>query len=361
MIMLAVKGAGSAHPCAKCKAILGRLPPSNFGDEYFQHYISADPSLWDQYTIEEFAAACAEVKTAWTESRARGEEVETSLGISRDACLTSPLYRVPVSVYWDPMHCLWASGGLGQYEINQWLREVRRHGVPWATLQGFVLQVKVPGPTRCNVQLEQRYVGGPTFHLRGFAAEMLVIVPWLIAFGDMVLAPGGLMFAHMACLRLLYDIQVIIMLGDAAHRIVGLLVQIVAAHHDLYLALYPRCMKPKLHFLRHLPGLIDYFKCVLTCFSGERHHKASKRMASFLYKNMATTLLRRSSVACLHDLVDESLFQEVTLGARAKRQRSRWMPLIRSLGFTPRVRSLSTERAAGACWQLRLVQARHRC
>ena len=98
--MLAVKGAGSYHPCAKCKAIRGRLPPSNFGDEYFHHYISADPSLWDQYTIEEFAAACAEVKTAWTESRARGEEVETSLGISRDACLTSPLYRVPVSVYW---------------------------------------------------------------------------------------------------------------------------------------------------------------------------------------------------------------------------------------------------------------------
>ena len=141
------------------------------------------------------------------------------------------------------------AGGIAQYEVNHFLREAVSRGVAWADLQGFVDQVKVLPDKKVGLSwnLQRRCVDNARKHIRAFAAEMLAVVPCLVAFGDMVLAPSGEMAGHLACLRLLYELQVLLFLGSRAHLFVDLLGEVVAAHHDMYLALYPLCRKPKNH------------------------------------------------------------------------------------------------------------------
>ena len=44
-------------------------------------------------------------------------------GLSLPCCAGAARYRAPACIFWDPMHTIWANGGIGQYDINQFLRE----------------------------------------------------------------------------------------------------------------------------------------------------------------------------------------------------------------------------------------------
>ena len=59
----------------------------------------------------------------------------------------------------------------------------------------------------------------------------------------------------MACLSLLYELQLILFRGDRAHLFADLLGEVAAAHHDMYLNMYPLCRRPKNHYLLHVPRL----------------------------------------------------------------------------------------------------------
>ena len=52
--------------------------------------------------------------------------------------LRAPMYRLPETVQWDAMQCIWASGGIGQYEVNQFVREVTHQGLPLAQVEARV-------------------------------------------------------------------------------------------------------------------------------------------------------------------------------------------------------------------------------
>ena len=67
-----------------------------------------------------------------------------------------------------------------------------------------------------------------------------MLVPALLVVSSMVLRPMGLMEAHITCLEMMYTIQCIIMLGNRALPHLDLLEQLLDAHHQLYLMLYPR-------------------------------------------------------------------------------------------------------------------------
>ena len=351
--ILSVKGAGSYHPCAKCRLILGRLLPHDVPAP-FQHYTCADVDLWGQYTFETFCEACDAVRAAYAASSERGREMETLLGINYEDGLSLPFsagaarYRVPECIYWDPMHIIWASGGIAQYEVNHFLRKAVSRGVAWADLQGFVDQVKVLPDKKVGLSwnLQRRCVDNARKQIRAFAAEMLAAVPCLVAFGDMVMAPSGEMAGHLACLRLLYELQVLLFLGSRAHLFVDLLGEVVAAHHDMYLALYPLCRKPKNHYLLHLPRMVAEIRRVLTCFSAERHHKRSKTLAAHLQKSIGATLLRRSLVESILGFDGDQNLRGAHLGRPLQRP-SPWRTLLTNIGYTPTARSRSLRGRTG--------------
>ena len=103
---------------------------------------------------------------------------------------------------------------------------------------------------------------------------MLLITPIMVAFADAAIEE--VMPAHVASLRFLFTVQVLVFLGDGVLAHLELLEELLAAHHDLFLNLYSGCVKPKLHYMRHLAKSYRQFQKNINCFSAERHHRKSK-------------------------------------------------------------------------------------
>jgi len=204
------------------------------------------------------------------------------------------------------------------------------------TIQAFMGTVSCCSAPRWRRPLQQRL--GPnnnSSHIRAFASETLQLVEIFVAFADMVLEPAGIMPGHVLCLRFLYTIQVIIMLGDEACNHIDRFEDLLSAHHTLYMQLYSRCAKPKLHYMRMLAGQYRKFGRVVTCFSAERHHRASKRMAAYCFRNIGHTLIRRRTMHTILDLQQPEAFCHERLGTMGapRSQRSRWPLLLRSHGL----------------------------
>ena len=100
-------------------------------------------------------------------------------GLSLPFSVGASRYRVPECIYWDPMHVVWASGGIAQYEVNQLLREAASRGVAWPNLQTFIDQVSFfrRGRRGLGWNLQRRIVDNERKHMRAFAAEMLAVIP----------------------------------------------------------------------------------------------------------------------------------------------------------------------------------------
>ncbi len=50
----------------------------------------------------------------------------------------------PTSVYWDWMHCVVASGGIAQYELNQLVLSICGSGIPIEQLDEFAATIQWP-------------------------------------------------------------------------------------------------------------------------------------------------------------------------------------------------------------------------
>ena len=62
--------------------------------------------------------------------------------------------------------------------------------------------------------LDMRIVDSPRAHIRAFADETVMLDICLVAFADMVLEPLGIMQEHVLCLRFLFTIQTMLLMGD---------------------------------------------------------------------------------------------------------------------------------------------------
>ena len=157
--------------------------------------------------------------------------------------------------------------------------------------------------------------------------------------------------AHVLCLRLLYTIQIIILSGDEACNHIDRLEDVLSGHHQLYMQLYGRwCSKPKMHYMLQLARQYRKFGRVVTCFSAERHHRASKRMAAYCFRNIGHTLIRRRTMQTVQAMQKPETFDSARLGANNKpgSQRSRWPLLLKSHGLRGCARSATLR--TGGTW-----------
>ena len=188
-----------------------------------QHYTCGDTSLWDEWTHERFQDACAELARAFGESAERGEALEKQLGIYYNGGVgvafggNAAVCRVPETVFLDAQHCIWASGGVAQFELNQLLREAETRGVQLGAAQEFAQLVVPAGGKRWTRDLAERVVRADNAHMKAFAAEMLLLTSIMVAFADAALEE--VMPAHVASLRFLYTVQVLVFLGMACSLI----------------------------------------------------------------------------------------------------------------------------------------------
>ena len=179
---------------------------------------------------------------------------------------------------YDWMHVLVASGGMAQYEVNEFAKAVRQLGIPLSTLDRFSRTVILPWG-RKNIPrdfFQERINLENDGHVRAYATEVMVALPILVLFIETVVEPNSHLPEHCASLKLMAEITDM----DGAVQLVTQLRDAVDKHGILFDKLYPGCAKPKAHWHLHIPEQIQSFGVNMSCFSPERKHRAIKAIAT---------------------------------------------------------------------------------
>jgi hypothetical protein len=314
------KSTSGTKPCPKCKNCLARCSPEDIPEgSQMVHVSCGDPSKFIEWTPAEvleaqrhLAAQSAAVAAGVIRATQLTED-EQCLGYkhSPDGLLAGDMAEVadvPRSLYMDWMHSLVSSGGVGQYELNQFLRRIlglvarSNRSAMFAKLDDFRKAIQFPArePKLRGLKLEDRVVDKDTAHVRMFAGECMQLIFVIALYSTMQLVPEGHLQAEVECFLLLTRILAILRSGPKAVARLDLLRRLVWHHHGQFLRLYPQCAHIKPHLLWHILDSMELFKVNLSCFTPERIHKHSKQIGMFAFKQWCLTMLRRH----LHRLCD---------------------------------------------------------
>ena len=205
------------------------------------------------------------------------------------------LTGVQKPMYCDLTHCISGSGGIGSYMLNQMtVNIVTRSELTTKDLDEFSSKLKFPGHiSRLGKHFfEERTVHDASSHMRAFASEILTAMDVMALFLEIVLAPLKTVVAvlrdHIQCFAYLRVVLQCIRRGVDPQR------AFTAAqkHHELFMQLYPRCGKPKLHYTMH--ALLSWFHlgCLLQCFGSENEHQQPKRLMAHCYNKCHHTAMK---------------------------------------------------------------------
>ena len=293
--MWGLRGASGTKPCFRCVNVVGHMTAqqvaaANVG--WLVHFRCADQSKFAPHTPASFQEMRDKLRLV------RGNKKECQrLG------QLYGLHYTPFSVLWHPtlgtkvcpikntmfdwMHVLVASGGVAQYEVNEFAKQIRDAGIPLSALDTFGKVVRVP-KSRGNLPSkfwQDRVNMEANCHIKAFAGEVLVAVPSLNLFASSVLQPLGLLPDHCLCLQYLNDILDILTQQHRALKFIGELEEAIGKHAVLFRRLYDDCAKPKFHWLFHIPQNFVEFEANLSCFGPERKHRATKTVAAHVFND----------------------------------------------------------------------------
>ena len=211
-----------------------------------------------------------------------------------------PLRQVhrPIDHYLrDWMHTI-VSGGVGNTQTAMILHKLASLNIK-ATVVGDFSQ-------ECILPKKYGKVSSSWLHptrlkddtLSSFASVMLSVVPIVAMFlVDCVQGQPGAetIEDHIACYLLLTNILGLLCMGaESAMPHVELLATRIVQHHELYASLYDGidgAFKPKFHHMLHLPEVFARLGRVVSCFTAERKHRASKRAALYVFRHLEQTVM----------------------------------------------------------------------
>lgn len=214
----------------------------------------------------------------------------------------------------DWMHSLFVFGGVANLELQQLVAKLREIGVAPSLISDFFATFRLPKDRGLvdPAWFTPKRLGKPSEEKdgwRGFAGEMLVIIPILLNFLDVAIVPRGVIPEHVACFRLLTRLTMLLTIGaERAARHIDLISDIIHQHAVLFRALYPSQVKPKFHYLFHVPDHARRLGRVMNCFVTERAHRATKTSASHVYRSYESTLARDMLNHIMTAAEDGSLF-----------------------------------------------------
>lgn len=291
-----LRGAAGTKPCCLCQNVLGHMPKQNLnGHEWLVHYSCSDRAKFARHTSTLFNDMRERL-----EGESGNKKQVNKLGqifgltFNKEGILWHPTLKrlvCPVGqTMFDWMHILVASGGVAQYEVNEYVKILRQHNVSLERLDAFAQEVVSP---QKHFKLpkdffQERVNNEDNSHIRCFANEVLVAIPVLVLFNQLVLEPTGLLPEHRECLQLMATILDLLKRGQTLLQLLPELTQAIDKHNVLFGRLYPECAKPKYHWLYHIPEGIKRFKVSLSCFSPERKHRAVKTVAGHVCNSNLT-------------------------------------------------------------------------
>ena len=286
-----IRGAAGTKPCCLCQNVVGHMDPEEVaGHAWLKHYSSCDKNQFVKHTPQSFQDMRDRL-ALFVGSKAEMNRMGQVFGLQYDArgILWHPTVGTRVCpvkhTFYDWMHILVTSGGIAQYEINEFCKAVTGVGLTLGALDAFANGLRFP---KCHKKLpdtffQDRVNQDDAGHLKCFGSEVLQALPVLVLFAQMVLQPAGKLPEQCRALTLLAKILGLLKLQGQAVAKVDTLRRLIDEHAVLFAKLYPRCCKPKFHWLFHVPDNLTNFQVNMSCFSPERKHRAVKTVASHVF------------------------------------------------------------------------------
>ena len=217
------------------------------------------------------------------------------------------LLNMPHCMFWDAMHCLFSSSAVGQIQCNGFIAEVTEHGISTMDLDVFSLSVR--GHKLPKYFFTTRF--SPTGNsMKAFASETIDAIHVLTHFAYAVLDPAGAMRDHVACMKKLFLITIILGKSEDIMLNVDALEKHTYEHKCLYNALYHSI--PKGHYVLDIARCIRKHGQLATCFAPERDHHFSKTIGRHCFRNCTSTILQRCNYRFFEAAInDATMFQEV--------------------------------------------------
>lgn len=307
-----VKGASGTKPCLMCKNVMQQR-----GDPVPDAYVRTlscgrleELDLHSDSSIFECADMLAAQAQAGTQSAKDRKVLQQALGMNFEphgllySGALRTILRPATGTYWDWMHCL-MSGGVVPVEVYALLCSMRGEGLSLTELDSFASEFVVPkGRNKLARNYFQQRVRDSADDgvLKSFASELFFVVEVLWQFCVLVLTPAGKLPRHVRAFELLRRIVRLCSMGDAVLTRLAELRAVICEHHELFVELYPTRVRPKLHYLLHLPDVFRSLQANLSCFVTERKHRAVKEIAASVfrhYEQSVTSTLVNASISQL--------------------------------------------------------------
>ena len=166
---------------------------------------------------------------------------------------------------------------------------------------------------------------------RAGASEMLVVMPIILHLLLVVVAPLGLLADAIASFTALFDMVQLMCLGKSGATDKASFAVAIERHARAFLKAYPNAeVKPKNHYIQHVPWQLERDGVVLDAFVGERKHQIINMHATSI-KN--TDTYERSVL--LHVLAHQlSVMAEPSFLEDGMPRREQFQPLADCLGAT---------------------------
>ena len=195
------------------------------------------------------------------------------------------------------MHVLFV-GGVANIELQQCIGALRAAGIAPDLVGEFFQTFTLPkerGSVRKDWFTTARLgkINEDPDKWRGFAGELLTILPMFLNFLDVVIAPFGILRDHIESFRLLTRLAMLLSLGpQGAAEQVGLIADVIYRHAVLFREIYKDHVKPKFHYLFHVPAHARRVGRLLNCFVTERGHRCTKTSANHIFRFYEMTLAK---------------------------------------------------------------------
>lgn len=297
----ASKGPAGTRPCLGCKNVVQFLDVSS--DPYLVD-IAASPEKFDRTSdtdIRDMVAKLREVAAAGSKRTLELTEQALGLNFEPEGLLFDrdlARYVRPVSGWYRDWLHVFLVQGIGNIQLQQTLGALREAGVDISMVVSFFVQVKQPktlGQVSADWFSSSR-VGKPSEDRdgwKGFGSELLSIIPIMLQFLFVAVAPSGQLAEHIECFRLLDKMLKLFSLGrDAARTHRELIRRTLHEHGRLYSKLFRDVVKPKFHHMYHLLDHLDDLGFLLNCFVTERKHRSTKAVANHMFRNYEIGLTR---------------------------------------------------------------------
>jgi hypothetical protein len=311
-----VKGASGIRPCMLCKNIVLRPPPNHD----WLRSVAAPPAQWDRHTDQSFFEQVDLVGVLHGQTGVGVfDRLEKATGINFDPdgilfCLEiRHVLRPATGTMFDHMHCL-TSQGIASAELGLFVAEIHGHGVSLEQVDSFNSMFVLPkkfGTWRADFL--QARADPATGKLRIFASEALTLMVLMQQFVLRVLLPSGQLPRHCRCFLLLAEIIRHLQRGDEACQHSLTLDRLIAQHAALATELYPGTVRPKLHYLAHIPDQLRRMQINMSCYTMERKHRDTKRAAASTFRNFERTLIGNRLNRMVHVAQDAVVFQACRL------------------------------------------------